>query len=778
MKKGLLFFSFLLFFYFSYSATLTATQNGNWSDPNTWGGTTPAGTADVVTIPAGITVTLTANTQASTLALNGTLIDAGYTLTLSKTNATVMTGSGIHTSTGAGAILFTGNKLIKIQNTPTTTPLTLGNVIINQSAAATGVNNICNIGGGVLIITGTLTLNSSGVFLLNNKTLGLSNAVENPQYFSGSDLYTNTDNTGTLVPALGSITVNNSSAALPNNISSLMNLTVDVKAGNTYTLASALTITPNGTSAGNITVTSGALNTGNYAVTINTGGTGSNTIAPGATLKVAEGGSINFNGQTLAIQSSASGTGNVIGNSSLNGGISGATKVNFQRYIGNSQQWRTVGFPFTNATNISAATLSGFYSSGYSAYYYNEGGDNGNYGSTSSSTYNQGWTAFTSGNNISAKNGLLLIGGTTTSTIQLSGALNSGTQNIALGYSAGNTNHGWNLLANPYASNINWTSISTNNNAGSGSNIDNAVYRFNPNGSYSSYVNGVGVNGGDAVIENGAAFFVHSNGVTNLTIQESDKTTNTPAVSLFGGASSPTAKSIVLLSLAKQGDVAGDEVVLRWGAAPATDNFDKKYDAYDLGRASGADLSVIGNDKTAYSIFHGSALQTKDKENRVIALSTKNLTEGTYRIDASFLADMYDGNEVYLMDHATGQATLLNGATSYSFTVTSAEASKSVNRFSIAFNYKEAVSINANVVQLVGNPSSSNKISVVSGSDFQQLLWQVVDISGRIIQSGTFNQVAKGAILSANTNNLSAGVYFIKLIGDGKVLQTQKWVKQ
>ena len=83
MKRVLLSLFVLLSINLS-AATLTATQSGNWSDAATWGGTAPTGSADVVTIGAGFTVTLTGATAASSLVLNGTLNDAGFVLTLSK----------------------------------------------------------------------------------------------------------------------------------------------------------------------------------------------------------------------------------------------------------------------------------------------------------------------------------------------------------------------------------------------------------------------------------------------------------------------------------------------------------------------------------------------------------------------------------------------------------------------------------------------------------------------------------------------------------------------
>ncbi|MEM7037171.1 MAG: G8 domain-containing protein, partial [Bacteroidota bacterium] len=56
------------------TATITATQSGNWSAPATWGGSLPA-TDDRVGIPAGITVTVDGEiaTEFKSVRIDGTL---------------------------------------------------------------------------------------------------------------------------------------------------------------------------------------------------------------------------------------------------------------------------------------------------------------------------------------------------------------------------------------------------------------------------------------------------------------------------------------------------------------------------------------------------------------------------------------------------------------------------------------------------------------------------------------------------------------------------------
>jgi len=618
---------------------------------------------------------------------------------------------------------------------------TTGNWSANTIPAITDnviINNVTNqpiIGNSTTATVNNLTINNSAAVTVNG-ALQIAGTIAN---------------NGLLNASSGSVTLNGSSAQTTagSGTTTIQNLTINNPAG--VTLGTALTVT------GTITPKAGLFTTGGYLTLASSLTGGSASIAP-------------IDGIT-------------------NTGSFSADSIRVQRYVGSNIAWRMIGFPFTKATTISESALANFYTSGYSAYTYNEGIDDGHYGNSGGT--NAGWTAFTNGS-ISSSQGLLLSGGTIPSTISFSGPINTGNQTIALNYTSANTHKGWNLIANPFASNIDWNTIQPNNT----SNLDNAIYRYDPNTTaYATYVNGSSTGHQSNVIENGAGFFVHSIGATSLTIKETDKTSSAPSASLMGfetqrGTVSPDgsdnttvtttdAKSIIKLSLSKQGDLYGDEAVVRWGVDPATDNFDSKYDAYDMGRSAGPDLSVVGTDGTAYSIFHGSALLTKDKEQRVIGLGIKNMEEGSYTISSKLLSSMYDANEVYLIDHYTNETALVSADSAvYNFQVSSDPLSASVSRFSIAFNYKKAINASSNGILLLNNPSSLNQFNIVLGADYQNVNWELIDNTGRVLQSGLFNDVKKGAINTAQTPNLLSGSYFIKLIGDSKTLPTQKWIKE
>ena len=100
------------------------------------------------------------------------------------------------------------------------------------------------------------------------------------------------------------------------------------------------------------------------------------------------------------------------------------------------------------------------------------------------------------------------------------------------------------------------------------------------------------------------------------------------------------------------------------------------------------------------------------------------------------------------------------------------------------YNYALVTAINSVTtpstpsIFLLNNPSSLNQFSLLSNTFYKKLSWQLMDNNGRIMQSGEFNNVTKGIVNNANTFNLPAGIYIIRLLGDGKVLPAQKWIKQ
>jgi sugar lactone lactonase YvrE len=480
-----------------------------------------------------------------------------------------------------------------------------------------------------------------------------------------------------------------------------------------------------------------------------------------------------------------------IGIGSENGGyITGDVAV--ERYMGTSRQWRMIGFPFVS--DVAASTINNFYDgNGYLAYWYDETQDDGLY--ANSGPGNAGWMQYTTiSNNIPTDKGLLILGGTTNN-FKIASALKTGTQTISLGYSTGRSNRGWHLVGNPFASKLDWDVI-INTTANKSQPIAKAVYRWDPDlPGYASYINGFATGRQSNVVESGASFFVQlTEGAAVLTIPEASKTSalpdgrlfsvpNTGEIRSYGDGSS---KSIVKLYLSKQEDAVSDQVVLRWGnASDATDGFDYAYDAYDMGRKSGPDLSVLDTKGTVYSIFHGTRLKHTSDEHRVITLNTANLTESVhYELKTELISPLEGNNQAWIYDRYTDEYIAIEAAVkSYSFKVNADTLSKSAQRFTLVFNKASALagelSSGSNAgMQVMGNPMKGNVVQLMSKGNYQNVSWQLLSNNGTVLGTGTLTDVRKGMQFSLkSTKEMPSGMYLIRLNGDSQALPSLKVIK-
>jgi hypothetical protein len=161
-------------------------------------------------------------------------------------------------------------------------------------------------------------------------------------------------------------------------------------------------------------------------------------------------------------------------------------------------------------------------------------------------------------------------------TLTLTGSPVTGNVNIPLTNSA---QSGTCLIANPYASPISWTALRNGNGS-----VDNAIYIYNADGAYASFVGGVGTNGGSDVIPSGQGFFVRASANTNLTAQETNKISSNTTQVMRDANNSPNGLPIKLKINGFYGDI--DETAIRFHGS-ATNAFDADWDAYKIFQTPG-----------------------------------------------------------------------------------------------------------------------------------------------------------------------------------------------
>jgi hypothetical protein len=127
---------------------------------------------------------------------------------------------------------------------------------------------------------------------------------------------------------------------------------------------------------------------------------------------------------------------------------------------------------------------------------------------------------------------------------------------------------GYNLIANPYPSAIDWLSSNWTK-----TNINNAIYMYQAdNGQYASFVGGIATNGGSRYIASSQGFYIQANAASPvLIINENAKTASNPVLIKEEDPSN-------VLRLKVEGDNVSDEMVIHLNEA-ATNQFDSNFDA-------------------------------------------------------------------------------------------------------------------------------------------------------------------------------------------------------
>ena len=511
-------------------------------------------------------------------------------------------------------------------------------------------------------------------------------------------------------------------------------------------------------------------------------------------------GTLNTGGK-LILSSDNLGSARIDAGNSAGGYLSGNVLV--QRYIpGGFRKFRFIGHPFDAPLSVTELTddidITGNLNNGNtnlftatvtnnpSAFYYDESLDNGFYNGNTST--NSGWVAYsgTTPNNIGIGQGLRVLirgskgqtnsltGGAYTPdavTLSVNGQLKQGDFIQNLQYTNANTNKGWNLISNPYASNIDWLLVGRTN-------VDNAVYTYLPRvdgGRYASYINGSSSNGGSNFIESSSSFFVHANGTSPfLTWQETNKVSEDPTNSNFKLTLIKTNRySFEVKNTATN---FTDEVVIRFGENKATDRFDTEFDAYNL-PGSSHDLYVLDNKNIAYSIYHGSELKNASIEKRIIQLGLANAAMGTYTFNAKELNPLTLNNKAILKDNYTNSQTEITDKMSYFFEINADSASQKNNRFSIIFNPEKNIPYAPFVlnIQVAPNPTKDIINLYYNQPNAAESFIKIVDALGKEMYQKNLGTVSNGSF-SIYTKNWDSGIYYLSFIS-GKQSIIRKVIK-
>lgn len=217
-------------------------------------------------------------------------------------------------------------------------------------------------------------------------------------------------------------------------------------------------------------------------------------------------------------------------------------------------------------------------------------------------------------------------------------------------------NDGWNMVANPYISTIDWDDTDWVKNG-----INDAIYIWVPElQQFASYVAGVGVNGGSRFIASSQAFWVQTNSA-------SPQLRATEGVKVADAVEFRSNDQSDLLRLAMSRNGLTDQLVIRYFDG-ATGGFDAGMDAIErISPTSTApnfhSVSVDGEELMINSI---PAVQT----DTTIQLSFQVAQGGTYDISVSEIEGRFAASCLILEDQLLGTETALVNGTILSVSLT------------------------------------------------------------------------------------------------------------
>lgn len=283
-------------------------------------------------------------------------------------------------------------------------------------------------------------------------------------------------------------------------------------------------------------------------------------------------------------------------------------------------------------------------------------------------------------------------------TLRATGPLKQGTFSVTIPVS-----NAYTLLGNPYASPLDFLSVYNDNAAG----IENLFWVWQAqygtstggyllvkptgSGSYEAIPepftqNPTGGSPANRLIHSGQGFFVvpkafdaASSGSFSLSIKESQKSSGTPAVSVFRQQGALPAKLYLNVSTGQ----GGKKVLLDGVLATYHESYAAEKESVAKAVNGGENISIPFEDKDLIV-----SAQLLPKTGDVLPLKFWNTTERRYLIELRGQNFSTAGLQAFLQDKYLGTETpvsLLGDVTAYEFTVTSDTASKDPYRFSVLY---------------------------------------------------------------------------------------------
>lgn len=341
--------------------------------------------------------------------------------------------------------------------------------------------------------------------------------------------------------------------------------------------------------------------------------------------------------------------------------------------------------------------------------------------------------------------------------IEFSGELHTA-RTSAMDIELSNGGDAYNLVGNPFPSTIDWDNANWTK-----TNLANAIYIWNPGtGSYTSYVNGAGVNGGTNLIPAMQGFFVEATGANpSLQIDNNDVRVTNQASFL---KSEENIQNQLKIQLANNSGV--DEVMIRF-LEGATPEFDAEFDARKLfGKNSLAQVYIENSNDEKQAIQTFNSIKETDLVQLGLQIEEPGEYELSFNLQNSFTEYVY----IVLEDKKTNDFISLQNQTTYNFQYDSEEENK---RF--VLHFKDVTGLDELNEADVKVYYSQNQIYIQNLSENNYDEMQLYNLAGQLIKSEELDQQS---IHFINANALSNGSYIIQLVGEKNTLKRKIVINQ
>ncbi len=488
------------------------------------------------------------------------------------------------------------------------------------------------------------------------------------------------------------------------------------------------------------------------------------------TLKLVKGTFTN-NGQNFTLQSTATATARI---APVESQANYSGNITMERFApGGLTGWAFLGNPVQNSTI--GAWMDDFATSGFTGATGSAGGFVSvySYNESANGTSANGYLPPTNANNIveQGKGYMVYLGtglvNTNNITIDVTGPISKGAFNFPITYSnstpiASPDNDGWNLIANPYPSAIDWDSPDWSRNG-----VNGAIYIYNADiQQYATYVagsGGIGVNGGTNIITSSQGFWVKANSINPTLIATTEQVKSAGSATFFRSSNTSSANAIIKLKLTQENN--SDETIIRINEL-ATDNFDNDFDASKL-------YSINPNLPNVSSKLNGLAyaINTVYSFNQTseIPIEIKVAQSGAIQLQIEGIQNY--ANQAFLKDNFSENIIPLYSDTT--FTIFVMDTSLIRNQYSLLFNQDLTVSNNSikkGNISYFPNPTDENLYISTAANTINEI--NVYNTLGELVLSNKHSN-------SINVYNLSAGVYYFIVKGnDDSVLIKDKFIKK